>query len=251
MSSERLDLTLVERDLAPSRARAQMLIAEHVVYCNGKLAKKPSAKVAPDDILEVRGQPIPWVSRGGLKLARGLENFQYPVEGLVCLDVGASTGGFTDVLRHNGAAKIYAVDVGHDQLAEEIRNDSRVISLENTNARMLTRTHVPDDLDAVVCDASFISLQSVLQGALELVKPGAWLIALIKPQFQAGPQSVGKGGVVKDPEVRQRVCDEVKGWLLDKGWLVDGIIESPITGPEGNVEFLIGARLPEADEPEA
>jgi len=247
MSAERLDLALVARGLAPSRSRAQMLIAEGVVYCNDELVKKPSRPVLEGDGLEVRGQPIPWVSRGGLKLAHGLEHFGYPVADMICLDVGASTGGFTDVLRKAGAAKIYAVDVGKDQIAPELKADGRVISIEGVNARFLTHTHVSDRLDAIVCDASFISLQSVLSAPLELANPNAWMIALIKPQFQAGPQDVGKGGVVKDPAVHKRVCAEVQTWLQGKGWTIDGITESPITGPEGNVEFLIGGRLASAE----
>jgi len=242
--TERLDLSLVSRGLAPSRSRAQMLISEGVVFCNGLLVKKPSRPISEEDDVEVRGQPIPWVSRGGLKLAHGLQYFGYDPTGLVCLDVGASTGGFTDVLRQAGAAKIFAVDVGHGQLAAELLTDDRVVSMEGTNARYLTVEQIPDAIDAVVCDASFISLQSVLANPMALAKSGAWMVTLIKPQFQAGPQAVGKGGVVKDPKVRARVCAEVEAWIVGQGWEVAGITESPITGPDGNVEFLIGARRP-------
>ncbi len=241
--SERADQALVARGLAVSRARARMLIEAGAVFVNGAVLDKASRGVAAGDLLEVRGEPLPWVSRGGLKLAHGLSHFGYDAAGRVCLDVGASTGGFTDVLLHAGAARVYAVDVGHGQLADSLRADSRVVSLEGVNARYLSAAEVPEAVGAVVCDASFISLQTVLAAPLSLAAPGSWAIALIKPQFLAGPKDVGKGGVVKDEKVRARVCAEVADWFAALGWRVDGIVESPIPGPDGNVEFLIGARL--------
>ena len=190
----------------------------------------------------MRGRSHPWVSRGGLKLAHGLEAFGIPVEGRTCLDVGASTGGFTDVLLVNGAARVWAVDVGRGQLAWKLRNDRRVCVLERTNARHLTAAEVPDPVDLVVCDASFIPLRTVLPAPLALTRPGAHMVALVKPQFEAGRARVGKGGVVRDPDVRREVCEAVRAWLESlKGWSVLGLEESPVRGPEGNVEYLIAA----------
>jgi 23S rRNA (cytidine1920-2'-O)/16S rRNA (cytidine1409-2'-O)-methyltransferase len=190
----------------------------------------------------VKGKDHPYVSRGGVKLAHGFAHFKLNVEGFICLDVGASTGGFTDVLLRGGAAKIYAVDVGTNQLAYSLRQDPRVVVMEKTNARMLDSTIIPDPLDMIVCDASFIGLKTVLSAALDLAKAGAYLIALIKPQFEAGPGQVGSKGVVRDPLVHQEVCARIEAWWSAlPGWRVLGITESPITGPEGNHEFLIGA----------
>ncbi|SBV99449.1 16S/23S rRNA (cytidine-2'-O)-methyltransferase TlyA [uncultured Alphaproteobacteria bacterium] len=238
----RADQALVVRGLAPSRARARMLIEAGAVFVNGAAVDKASRGVGAGDVVEVRGAPIPWVSRGGLKLAHGLAHFGYEAAGRVCLDVGASTGGFTDVLRQAGAARIYAVDVGHDQLAAELRADPRVVSLEGVNARTLSSAEIPEPVGVVVCDASFIALQTVLEAPLALAAPGAWAIALVKPQFQVGPKRVGKGGVVRDPALRQEACDAAAAWFAAQGWAVDGVAESPITGPDGNVEFLLGAR---------
>ena len=212
------------------------------VFSGERRVAKAGDVLAADAPLELRGQDHPWVSRGGLKLAHALAEFHLDVAGLVCLDVGSSTGGFTDVLLANGAAKVYAVDVGKGQLAWKLRQDARVAVLEETNARYLTRAQVPEDVDFVACDASFIGLEKVLPAPMALAHAGAHLVALIKPQFQAGPQDVGKGGVVRDPAVHARVCDEVRGWLeAQPGWRVLGIAESPITGPAGNKEFLIAA----------
>ncbi|MFL6729150.1 MAG: TlyA family RNA methyltransferase, partial [Sphingomicrobium sp.] len=183
----------------------------------------------------------PWASRGGIKLDHGLTHLGFDVAGAVALDVGSSTGGFTDVLLSRGAAKVYAVDVGTNQLAWKLRQDPRVVVLEQTNARHLTSEQVPEPVDVVVCDASFIGLAKVLEAPLRLAKPGAKLAALVKPQFEAGRAEVGKGGVVRDPVVHQRVCDEASDWVRAQGWDVVGITPSPITGPEGNVEFLLGA----------
>lgn len=237
---KRLDQLLVERGLVESRAKAQALImAGHVFSGETKLEK--AGRPTPEDAaLDVRGQEHPWVSRGGLKLAEGLEAFAIVAEGKVAVDVGASTGGFTDVLLSRGATRVYAVDVGHGQLAWKLRNDDRVVVLEKTNARHLTTEQVPEAADLVVCDASFIGLETVLPAALALTKPGAHVVALIKPQFEAGREKVGKGGVVRDPDVHAEVCARLEAWLASHpGWRVLGIVESPITGPEGNKEFLI------------
>ena len=205
-----------------------------------KLAK--AGEMLPEDApLEVRGKDHPWVSRGGIKLDHGLTHFGIDVTDAVALDVGSSTGGFTDVLLSRGAAKVYAVDVGTNQLAWKLRQDPRVVVLEQTNARFLTSEQVPQPIDIVVCDASFISLAKVLEAPLKFAKAGARLVALVKPQFEAGRGEVGKGGVVRDPEIHRRVCDSAAEWVAAQGWQVLGITESPITGPEGNVEFLLGA----------
>ena len=239
---KRADQLLVERGLAESRSRAQALVMAGVVFQGERRIDKPGANVPDDGALTVRGQDHPWVSRGGLKLAHGIERFAIDPAGRTCLDIGASTGGFTDVLLHHGAAKVYAVDVGHGQLAWKLRTDPRVVVLEKTNARHLTRDLVPDPLGAIVCDASFIGLETVLPAGMALAAPGAWLVALIKPQFQAGRGQVGRGGVVRDPAVHEAVCRDVRAWLDGQpGWSVAGIEESPVTGPEGNREFLICA----------
>ncbi|MBC7987547.1 MAG: TlyA family RNA methyltransferase [Sphingomonadaceae bacterium] len=237
----RADQALVERGLAESRSRAQALILAGKVFSGERRINKAGQPVAGDAPLEVRGRDHPWVSRGGIKLAHGLAHFGWSVEGAVALDVGASTGGFTDVLLANGAVRVYAVDSGTNQLAWKLRQDERVIVLERTNARHLTAAEIPEPIGLITCDASFISLAKVLETPLTFARAGARLMALIKPQFEAGRSEVGKGGVVRDPAVHARVCDEVRGWLESVGWRVAGVTPSPITGPEGNVEFLIGA----------
>ena len=241
---QRLDQLLVDRGLAESRTRAQAIVLSGNVFAGDRRLDKPGTAVAPDIELRVKGRDHPWVSRGGLKLAHALEAFGLSPDGVAAIDVGASTGGFTHVLLENGAAKVYAVDVGHGQLAWSLRNDDRVVVLERTNARHLTAEHIPEPADWVVCDASFIGLATVLPAALALTKPGARLATLIKPQFEAGRENVGKGGVVRDPEVHAAVCARVKEWVEAQGWEVQGIVESPITGPEGNVEFLLSAQRP-------
>ena len=205
-----------------------------------KLAKA-GEMLADDAPLEVRGKDHPWVSRGGIKLDHGLTYFGLDVTGAVALDVGSSTGGFTDVLLSRGAAKVYAVDVGTNQLAWKLRQDPRVIVHEQTNARVLDSSIISEPVDIVVCDASFIGLAKVLEAPLKLAKAGAKLVALIKPQFEAGRGEIGKGGVVRDRLVHERVCAEAKVWVESRGWKVLGVTPSPITGPEGNVEFLLGA----------
>jgi len=239
---QRADLALVERGLAESRARAQALILAGKVFSGEARVAKAGDAIRPDQPLQVRGQDHPWVSRGGVKLAHALGHFGLSPAGRVCLDVGASTGGFTDVLLHEGAAKVYAVDVGHGQLAWKLRNDPRVVVLERVNARYLTAEQVPEAAGAVVCDASFIGLRTVLPAPLARAAPGAWAVALIKPQFEVGP-AVAKGGVVRDAAVHGRVCNEIRAWWSElPGWQVVGIEASPILGPEGNREFLIAAR---------
>ena len=230
--------------LAESRTRAQALIMAGKVFAGDRAVAKPGDLLAAGTALSVKGQDHPWVSRGGLKLVHGLDHFGLSPEGLVCLDVGASTGGFTDVLLARGAARVHAVDVGHGQLAWKLRSDARVVVHEKTNARHLTRDQIGETVQALVCDASFIGLATLLPAPLALCEPGAWVVALIKPQFEAGPDAVGSKGVVRDPAVHAQVCERVQAWWRGlPGWTVLGIIESPITGPEGNREFLIGARF--------
>ena len=238
----RVDVLLVERGLAESRGRAQALVMAGLVYAGTRRIEKPGDQLAAETPLDVKGREHPWVSRGGLKLAHALEHFGIDPRGLVCLAIGASTGGFTDVLLQHGARRVYAVDVGHGQLAWALRQDPRVAVLERTNARHLTRAQVPEPIGLVVCDASFIGLEAVLPAPLALAAPEATLIALIKPQFEVGKGRVGKGGVVRDPALHEEVCARIRAWLEERGWRVIGIAESPITGPEGNREFLIAAR---------
>lgn len=223
-----------------SRSKAQALImAGHVFSVETKITKA-GHQIKEDQPLEVRGKEHPWVSRGGLKLQKGLGEFDVNASGATAIDVGASTGGFTDVLLTNGATHVYAVDVGRGQLAWKLRNDDRVTVLEKTNARYLTNEQISEPIDLVVCDASFISLKTVLPASLALVRPGGHLIALIKPQFEVGKDNVGKGGVVRDPELHKAVCDDITEWLnAHDNWRADAVTESPIRGPEGNIEFLI------------
>ena len=237
----RADQLLVSRGLAESRTRAQALIMAGAVFSGERKLSKAGDMIAEDAPLEVRGKDHPWVSRGGIKLDHGLTHFGFDVTGAVALDVGSSTGGFTDVLLSRDAAKVYAVDVGTNQLAWKLRQDPRVVVHEQTNARSLDSSIIPEPVDIVVCDASFIGLAKVLDAPLKLAKPGARLVALIKPQFEARREEIGKGGVVRDAAVHARVVAEAKIWVEAAGWTVIGITPSPITGPEGNVEFLLGA----------
>ena len=241
MAKLRADQLLVSRGLAESRTRAQALIMAGAVFSGERKISKAGDMLAEDAGLEVRGKDHPWVSRGGLKLDHGLAHFGFDVAGAVALDVGSSTGGFTDVLLTRGAAKVYAVDVGTNQLAWKLRQDPRVVVHEQTNARTLDASIIPEPVDIVTCDASFISLTKVLEASLKLAKRGAKLVALVKPQFEAGREEVGKGGVVRDTDVHERVCAQAKDWVISQGWTVLGVTPSPITGPEGNVEFLLGA----------
>ena len=244
MSKTRLDVALVERGLAETRAAAQRLVMAGLVFTGERRLDKPGHAVAADLPLEVRGQPHPYVSRGGLKLERGLDHFAIPVAGRVALDVGSSTGGFTDLLLQRGAAKVYAVDVGTNQLAWKLRQDPRVVSMERTNMRDVTRAEIAEPVDLVVCDASFIGLRTVLPAALALAAPGAHLVALIKPQFEVGRGRVGKGGIVRDPDLHREVCDTIVDWLGQQpGWQVLGLADSPIEGADGNREFLVTAQF--------
>ncbi len=237
----RVDQVLVARGLAESRARAQALVMAGLVFAGETKIAKPGQPIAEDTPLEVRGRDHPWVSRGGLKLAHALDAFDLDPTGAVAMDIGSSTGGFTDVLLQRGAARVFAVDSGTNQLAWKLRQDDRVTVLEQTSARILTHAQIDARCNWVVCDASFIGLAKVLERPLELAAPQCRLVSLIKPQFEVGREEVGKGGVVRDPALHERVCGEVREWLESGGWQVQGIVESPITGPKGNVEFLISA----------
>ena len=230
------------RGLAESRARAQALVMAGLVYSDTRKLAKSGDTLAEDAPLEVRGRDHPWVSRGGVKLDHGLNHFGWDVAGAVAIDVGSSTGGFTDVLLSRGATRVYAVDSGTNQLAWKLRQDARVVVLEQLSARLLTPDHIPQAVDLIVCDASFISLMKILPVPMGFAALQARLLALIKPQFEAGRADVGKGGVVRDAAVHDRVCAEVSAWLASEGWQVAGLTPSPITGPEGNVEFLIAAQ---------
>jgi 23S rRNA (cytidine1920-2'-O)/16S rRNA (cytidine1409-2'-O)-methyltransferase len=242
MAKVRVDQLVVDRGLAESRAKAQALILAGLVFSGERKIQKAGQTLAVDAAVEVRGREHPWASRGGIKLAHALDYFQWDVTGAVALDVGSSTGGFTDVLLQRGASKVFAVDVGTNQLAWKLRQDPRVIVHEQTNARYLTGAVVTEPVDIIVCDASFISLAKVLDAALDFAKSGGRLIALVKPQFEAGRDEIGKGGVVREPAVHERVCAAVADWVRSLGWAVEGIVPSPITGPEGNIEFLLAAR---------
>jgi 23S rRNA (cytidine1920-2'-O)/16S rRNA (cytidine1409-2'-O)-methyltransferase len=242
MDKQRADQLLVDRALAESRAKAQALILAGLVFSGERKIEKAGQVLPADAPLEVRGREHPWVSRGGIKLAHALDHFQWEVTGALALDVGASTGGFTDVLLQRGAAKVFAVDVGTNQLAWKLRRDPRVVVHEQTNARHLSGEIITEPVDIIVCDASFISLAKVLDKALDFAAPGGRLVALVKPQFEAERAEIGKGGVVRDPAVHLRVSEAAKSWVRSRGWDVVGLVESPITGPEGNKEFLIAAQ---------
>jgi 23S rRNA (cytidine1920-2'-O)/16S rRNA (cytidine1409-2'-O)-methyltransferase len=237
---KRADQLLVERGLFESRTRAQAAIAAGLVTADGIVLRKPSEAVAVNAMIEAAPEH-PWVSRGGLKLVVALDHFGFDPAGRLCLDVGASTGGFTEVLLARGARRVYAVDVGHGQLHARLRQRPEVVSLEETDIRTLDPARLAEPPDFVVADVSFISLKLILPALDSLLRRPAHLIALIKPQFEAGRAEVGKGGVVRDPAVHQRVCDDTAEWVRSQAWTVIGVTPSPITGPEGNVEFLLGA----------
>mgnify|MGYP001816155378 CR=1 FL=1 len=245
MAKERLDQLVVAQGLAASRAKAQALILAGEVFTGEIRLDKPGTLVAVETALRLKTTGPSYVSRGAHKLIAGLDAFAIAPAGRLCLDIGASTGGFTEVLLERGAARVVAVDVGHGQLDWRLRTDPRVVVLERTNARHLTAEALPGAPQLVVCDASFIGLRTVLPAALGLAAPAAELVALIKPQFEAGPEAVGKGGVVRDAAVHEAVCASVRDWLeATLGWTVLGLVPSPILGPKGNREFLIGARKP-------
>jgi 23S rRNA (cytidine1920-2'-O)/16S rRNA (cytidine1409-2'-O)-methyltransferase len=239
----RLDALLVERGLVETRSKAQALVMAGLVWNGDKRLDKPGMLLPAETQIELKGRDHRWVSRGGLKLVRALDHFSVDPAGSVALDVGASTGGFTDVLLDRGAVRVYAVDVGYGQLAAKLREDPRVVLRERVNARNLTRAEVPEPIDLIVCDASFIGLEVVLPAPLTLAAERAELVALIKPQFEVGKGRVGKGGIVRDPALRREVCDRIVAWLdAQAGWRVAGLIESPILGADGNQEFLVHAR---------
>ena len=243
MTKRRADQLLVDQGLAETRARAQALILAGLVSAGGRRIDKPGTSLPPETPLALAGRDHPWVSRGGVKLAFALDHFAIPVSGATALDIGASTGGFTDVLLANGAARVHAVDVGRGQLAWKLRQDPRVIVHEGMNARYLSRAAIPEPVDLIACDASFIGLLTLLPAPLALAAERALLVALIKPQFEAGPMEVGKGGVVRDPAVHEAVCQRVAQWVAAQpGWSVIGIAPSPLQGPAGNREFLLYAR---------
>jgi 23S rRNA (cytidine1920-2'-O)/16S rRNA (cytidine1409-2'-O)-methyltransferase len=241
MAKQRADQLLVDRGLAESRTRAQALILAGLAFVGDRKIDKAGQQIADDADVSVKGRDHPWVSRGGVKLDHALTHLDWDVTGAVAIDVGSSTGGFTDVLLSRGAARVHAVDSGTNQLAWKLRQDDRVIVHEQTSARILTADHVPEPVDLIVCDASFIALAKVLPVPMGFARDGARLVALIKPQFEAQRHEVGKKGVVRDPAVHARVCADVRDWLETQGWSVLDLVRSPITGPEGNVEFLIAA----------
>ena len=238
MSKQRLDVTLVERGLAETRQKAQATIMSGVVYVNGQKVDKAGFAVAEDANIEVRGNALPYVSRGGLKLEKAMREFGLTLDGCVCADIGASTGGFTDCMLQNGAAKVYAVDVGYGQLDWKLRSDERVVCMERTNARYLTHEQVPDELDFASIDVSFISLKLILPAVNGLLKDGGHVACLVKPQFEAGREKVGKKGVVRDPAVHLEVLEHFLGHARDSGFGVLDLTYSPIRGPEGNIEYL-------------
>ena len=240
-TKRRADQLLLERGLAESRAKAQALILAGVVNCAGRRIEKPGEQLAADAALALKGNDHPWVSRGGVKLAHALDHFRIVVNGKTALDIGASTGGFTDVLLSRRAVRVYAIDVGHGQLAWKLRQDPRVIVHERVNARHLTRAQVPEPVDMITCDASFIGLATLLPAPLALAAEEAELVALVKPQFEAGREHVGKGGVVRDPAVHHEICERTAAWVAAQGWTVVGVVESPVLGPQGNREFLLYA----------
>lgn len=243
MAKQRVDQLLVERGLAESRTKAQALILAGLVYAGDRRIDKAGDRLAAEAALAVKGRDHPWVSRGGVKLAHALDHFGIDVSGRIALDIGASTGGFTDVLLARGARLVYAVDVGHGQLAWKLRQDLRVVVRERVNARVLTREQIPEAVEIITCDVSFIGLTTVLPAPLALAAAHAALVALVKPQFEAGREFVGKGGVVRDPAVHSSVCDRAAAWLgAQPGWALEGVVESPILGAEGNREFLLCAR---------
>ncbi|MBQ3276708.1 MAG: TlyA family RNA methyltransferase [Oscillospiraceae bacterium] len=238
MKKRRLDQLVFDRGLAESRERAKTSVMAGLVYVNGQKETKPGTPVAEDARIEVRGEVIPYVSRGGLKLEKALKVFSLPVEGAVCVDCGASTGGFTDVLLKNGAARVYAVDVGYGQLAWSLRQDPRVVCLERTNIRYVDHQTIPEEMDLAVADLSFISLRLVLGAIHGLLKDRGQAVCLVKPQFEAGKEKVGKKGVVRDPAVHREVLEDFLRDCAQAGFGLRGLDFSPIRGPEGNIEYL-------------
>ncbi|MBP02319.1 MAG: TlyA family rRNA (cytidine-2'-O)-methyltransferase [Rhodospirillaceae bacterium] len=240
MIKDRLDQILVHQGLADNRSKAQALIMAGLVFTGERRLDKAGLRLSIDTDLTIRGKPHPWVSRGGLKLDHALNYFAIEPKGFTALDIGASTGGFTDVLIARGARRVYAVDVGYGQLALKLRDNDKVTVMDKVNARYLDIDQSCEKLDIIVCDASFISLSKVLQAVIRKAKLGVYLIALIKPQFEVGKSKVGRKGIVSDPLLHIQVCDEVSLWLQGQlGWNVMGIVDSPIKGQSGNKEFMI------------
>lgn len=239
MTAKRLDEALVARGICPSRSRARDVILRGTVTVNGEPARKPSQTVQSTDELRVDDAAKHYVSRAALKLLHGLEHFNITAKGRSCLDIGASTGGFTQVLLEQGAAHVTAVDVGHGQMVEKLAASSRVTVYEGLNARDMTREHVSEDVTLIVSDVSFITVRLALPPSLALVPSGSHLIALVKPQFEVGRENVGRGGIVTDPAQHKRVCDEISAFLEEQGWTVLGLTPSPLEGGDGNVEFLL------------
>jgi len=238
----RLDQALVERGLAPTRSRARDLIVRGLVAVDGVVVAKPGATVGANAALALAPDAPRFVSRGAEKLVAALDQFGFDPGGLVCLDIGASTGGFTEVLLARGATRVHAVDVGRGQLHPTLAADPRVSSYEGKDARHLTAADIGGSVDALVADVSFIALATALPAALELVKPGGWMVALVKPQFEVGPEHIGKGGIVRDEARQLAAVDAVADWLSNRGWRIVGTLPSPILGGSGNKEYLIGAR---------
>ncbi len=242
MAAQRLDQEMVIRTLATSRAKAQSLIMDGRVLIDGKTADKPSRKVTPAQEIVISGNEKEWVGRGAHKLIAALDHFKLDPSGMIAADIGASTGGFCEVLLERGIKKVFAVDVGHDQLHPSLASNPKLINLEGVNARNLTATEIADPLDLIVSDVSFISLTKALPAALDLCRQGAWLLVLVKPQFEAGRENIGKGGIVRDPAVAQKVREDMESWIETRaGWRCLGSIESPIKGSDGNQEYLMGA----------
>ena len=239
MSKVRLDQLVFEKGYAESREKAKAIVMSGVVFIAGQRADKPGMQVPEDTELDVRMKSLPFVSRGGYKLDKALKVFPMNVAGKICIDCGASTGGFTDVLLQHGAQKVYSVDVGYGQLAWKLRNDKRVVNLEKTNLRYVTREQIPDELDIAVCDVSFISIRLILPAVVALLKDEAEMVCLIKPQFEAGRELVGKKGVVRDAKVHEQVIEEILQFVPGIGFSIRGLDFSPVTGPEGNIEFLL------------
>ena len=246
---KRLDVLLVERGLAETRAKAQAVIMSGLVYVTGQKADKPGMSFEESVDIEVRGATCPYVSRGGLKLEKAINNFDFDLKDKITMDIGASTGGFTDCMLQNGAKKVYSIDVGYGQLAWKLRTDERVVNLERTNMRKVTREQVPDEIDFFSVDVSFISLKLILPVARELMAKDAQAVCLIKPQFEAGREKVGKKGVVRDPQVHIEVVENIYNFCLENGFDVLNLDFSPIKGPEGNIEYLIHLR--KSDEPKS
>lgn len=239
MPKMRLDSLLVDKGLFPSREKAKSSIMAGLIKVDGKVVDKAGSEVPVDSVIEVAGPAIPYVSRGGLKLEKAIKQFNLKIEGKIMVDIGASTGGFTDCALQNGAMRVYAIDVGYGQLDWKLRQDSRVVNLERTNFRYFDKSLLHESPDLITIDVSFISLEKILPGAAQILKPDGQIIALIKPQFEAGRENVGKKGVVRDPQVHVSVIEKVIGYALANGFIVQGLTYSPIKGPEGNIEYLL------------